>query len=372
MAQNLERIIGGVPNAIGSTGAASGSRTAFALDSAFVNATSGDAVAIRYMAQVASKITEVYVYCDSKTGSPSTFTCEIYNESSNSARAGTTLRSSSSSVTLPSGAAGWMKFDTFSDYTPAVGEILWIVIHNTTGTPASNYVSVQVSTNSLLWQSNTSVNHAFGHTTTNGFTTNATTVVEMPFVINHGGTYVGQPFTQRNTRASASTEYGFQFTPTEDVEVVGVLIGTAASNYADFRILADATAPGGGAINSYDLDSDANETTNDLCGAKFFDSAVTLTGGTTYKATLTFGSSVAAPSHLEIEDYAAHSSMFDTLRAYDKTTLPWVVTDNGAGGWTTSKDKCLELCLIVRDRPAISASGGGGIPVIGGRVARRT
>lgn len=356
MAQNLERLMPSLDR-IGSIFGTSGSRTSFALDSAFVNGTSGDAVAIRYMAQAASKITEVYVFCADKTGSPSTFTCTIYNESSNAARAGTTSRSSSTTVTLPAGSTGWMKFDTFSDYTPTVGEILWIVIHNTTDTPASNYISVLTATNTVFFSGATSF-HATGYTTTAGFSSNGTQVNEMPFVINHGGTYVGQPFTQRTTRSSASTEYGFQFTPTEDVKVSGVLIGVGSANYADFRILADATAPGGSALNSYDLDSDSNETTCDLVGAKMFDSVVTLSGGTTYKCTLTFGASVASPSHIEIEDYSTYSSMFDTLRGYDLTTLPWVVTDDGGGGWTTSKDKCLELMLIVQDNPEIASGGG--------------
>lgn len=357
MSQNLQRFIASGIR-IGGMFPGGGSRTSFALDSAYVNGTSGDGVAIRYISQIASKITEVYVYCDSKTGSPSTFTCDIYNEhASNSARTGSTSRSSSTSVTLPSGAAGWMKFDTFSNYTPTVGEILWIVIHNTTGTPSSNYINVLTATNTVFAVPTTSI--ALGHNNTAGFSTNGTTAVEMPFVINHGGTYVGQPFTQRNSRASASTEMGFQFTPTEDMKATAWFTSAGgASNYSDLRILADATAPGGSALYTYDLDSDANETTCDVLGAKFFDSEITLSGGTTYKCTVTYGTATTTPSYAEIEDYATYSTMFDTLRGYDLTQNPWMVIDNGAGGWTTYKDRCLDSCLVVVDNPAISSGGG--------------
>jgi hypothetical protein len=239
---------------------------------------------------------------------------------------------------------------------------LWIVIYNTSTNKATDYPQILTSTNSL-WMATR--DESLGYSTTNGFTTNATAQAELPFVVKQGSNYFGQPFTIYNASGYTSNqlERGFQFTLDEDAVVSGVTFSnTGSTAFNNFRILADATAPGGTALHSWSLQDDTNETTNDLSSCKRFDSVITLSGGVTYKATVTFTANTGLPPSIQIEDYSSYSSMFDTLRGYDTMTTPWSVIDNGAGGWTIDKSISPFFYLHVQSQPAIASGGmiGGG------------
>jgi hypothetical protein len=351
---NLERLSVSRTRA-GRSNAASGSRTATSLNAAYVHGTSGPAVAVRYFCPTADPISELYVFLDAAGGTLGNVTMEaaIYNENT-ALRAGTTQRDVSTATAMPAAQDMWVRFTFGTPYTPTVGEILWLVAYNTSAAPTVDFPQILTGTT-----------HDMGDalftpfTTTNGFSGNGGAASEMPFVVKQGSAYFGQPFTQRHATfyANNTLERGIQITPTEDVTVCAAVF-PLSNTLSDLRILADATAPGGAALNTFDLDSDANETTADVTGSKWFDSPVTLTGGTTYKATLTFGSATQNPAVLHIEDYASYSAVFDALRANDKLAVPWGVVDDGAGGWTIQKDVCPDLSLIVSDFPAQAAGGG--------------
>ncbi len=349
-------------SAIGYCSITGGARANFSLNAAFVNATSGTGLGIRYMAQTVDTIDELYVFLDATTGTRGNVTmeCSIYNEAAaNAARAGTTVRDVSTATAYPASDDMWIKFTFGTPYTPTVGEILWLVIYNTAGAPGTDFP--QIMTSNTITLPNFANNAALAFTTSTGFSTNGTAVQETPFVIKQGSNYFGQPFTQFNGAyyTNNQLERGFQFTPTEDVVVQGYMNTSATTSFALARILADATAPGGTAENEYDLDSDANETTNDICGAKIFDAAVTVSGGATHKFTLTYSANSQLPGVIQIEDYATYSGVFDALRAENALTMPWGAIDNGAGGWTIDKAIAPQFALLVQDYPAIAAGGGG-------------
>lgn len=346
-----------------------GSRTATNLNSAFVNATSGAAIAIRFMAHTTDPIDELYVFLDSNGGTLGSVTmaAEIFNEGSNAARPGTTSRDTSTTTTMPGAVDKWIKFEFATPYTPAVGEILWLVIYNTSGTPGTDYPGILAATNIAIGPAVSSTGIFAAFQTTNGFTTDGTSIGELPWVVKAGSTYYGQPFTQINSTyyTSNTRQRGIVITPTEDVSVNGVSFKNGVSNYNELKIYADATAPGGSAISTHDLDSDANETTGDICGGKTF-AAETLTGGSTYKAALTFSSSSQSPWVVQTEDYSSYSSVFDALRAQDTINVPWSAIDDGASGWTIDKAVSPLIMLHIDDNPA--QAGGGGGPLIGGRL----
>lgn len=354
------------PATVGRMQIASGSRTATNLNAAFVNGTSGAAVAIRWMAMTTDPIDELYVFLDSNGGTLGSITMEskIYNENTQ-LKPGTTTRATSTATTMPGAVDKWIKFAFGTPYTPAVGEILWITVYNTSGAPATDFPGIMTATTALNVQlSGGGV--ACGFTTTDGFSTNGTAANEVPFVLKCGSNYFGNPFTQTNTSyySSNTRQRGIVVTPTEDIAVNGAMFNPISSAFNEVKIYDNTTAPGGTALATYDMDSNANATTGDVCGGVTF-ASYTLTGGTTYKIVNTFASSATTPTVWQIEDYSSYSSIFDAVRANDQIGCPWSCIDDGAGGWTIDKSICPAYALYIDDNPAISSSGGGAM-VIGG------
>lgn len=340
---------------VGSRFGGSGSRTATSLNAAFVNGVSGPAVAVRYLAQTTDTIDELYIFLDNNAGTLGNITmaAEIFNEhATTAARTGSTSRDTSTATVMPAAVDKWIKFTFGTPYTPTVGEVLWLVAYNTSASPAVDYPQILTGTTATLPRVSSASMMAMGYTTTGGFTPSGTAATDMPFMIKQGSRYFGNPWTQRNSTyyTNNTRERGVTLTMSEDVIVNGGTFDVAA-NLAALRIMADATAPGGSALNEYDLDSDANETTNDIIGAKCFDAMVRLRGGTTYKLTLTYSGNSQAPAVMQIEDYSTYSSAFDALRAEDTMICPWGVIDNGAGGWTADKAICPEIGLFVSSFP---------------------
>lgn len=375
---NLERIVGN-PIFIGSPLSVGGSRIGLALDAAFVNGTSGDCVAIRYEALVASTIDELYIFLDDYAGTLGNISIavKIYNEGSNRLRAGSTelwpaAGGGAATTTMPAAADKWIKVALSVPYTTTVGQILWICMSNGAAAPATDYPNILYTTNmSNLLNQQVGYCSILAMYTSSGFSSDGGQAPEMPFVIKHGTIYVGQPWTRHSGTyyTNNQLERGIQFTTTEDVTVGTVEINTGSTAYSDARLLADATAPGGSALYTWDLDSDAGETYADAYGAKTFDTAITLTGGTTYKLTLTYSTNSQLPWVLEIEDYSTYSTVFDTLRGYDTYRHPWGVIDNGSGGWTTDKAICPCLGMKISDFPLQSSGGGGVTATIGSPFA---
>jgi hypothetical protein len=353
------------PNQVGRINISSGSRTATSLNAAFVNGTSGPAVSIRWMAQTTDPIDELYVFLDSNGGTLGSITMQalVLNENSQT-RPGTTVRATSTATVMPAAVDRWVKFTFGTPYTPAIGEILWLTVHNTSASPTVDFPGILTSTNTYPPQAPL-IGYAACILTSNGFTTNGLTASEMPFVLKCGSNYFGSPFTQfvATSYANNQRQRGIVVTSTEDVVVMGVSFNNTSASYDELKIYDNSTAPGATALATYDLDSVANATTADVCGGTTF-APFTLTGGLTYKVVLTFAANATTPGIVQIEDYASYSSVFDALRDNDTIGNPWGCIDDGAGGWTIDKSICPALALYVDDSPAIPSGGGGGGRII--------
>lgn len=332
----------------------SGSGAAFALDSAATLGTSGDMVAVRFVAMEAVAIDEFYIFLDDVAGNLGNITmrARIVNENTGS-QPGTTVRATSTATTMPTAVDRWIKFTFGTPYTPAVGEVLWVVVDNTSASPTVDYPSIQVATNF-------SVAHpvASGFTTTNGFSSDGSGQVKMPYVLVQGSNVMGQPFTGRifapfanNTRKRGIAGV----TPDTDV-VIRAIEFTANSALNGIEIFEGSAGPGTTPLISYALGSTANQTTDKLVGCKAIP-PLTLSAGTTYRVVLTFGSNSNILSSAVINDYSSYSSVFDKL--YDGFALAYSTIDDGAGGWTDNKEICPAMSLILDEFPA--ASGGGGL-----------
>lgn len=342
--------------AIGFGLAASGSAGSSLLDSAYVHNTSGDAIGVRYIARVAQPIDKLWVFVDSVDAGSPTLECQIYNErTGETARAGATLRDTST-ATSAIGADNWVEFTFGTPYTPAVGEILWFVVYNNHATPASNNLQIRSATNMDLQ----GLGHAVGYFTTTGFLTSGSLLIEIPHMVKQGSFYFGQPFTQLNSTyyTSNTRERGIKFTAPMTFSVSQVH-AVASANVSDVKIYDGATGtPGGSTLASYDMDSDANETLNDLIGVKVFDTEFEFEQGSEYIVSMTLSGNLQTPSVLQIEDYSRFASDFDALR----DSCPWlpvgVIANAGATAFDVEKNVSPAIRLPLSSYPTESSGGG--------------
>lgn len=332
--------------------ASSGSGSGHALDSAFVKGTSGDAFMVRYVCRTTDPIDALWVFIHAFTGTVTGVECDIYNENT-AGVPGSTLRDSATAVAIPGADTQWMKLTFGTPYTPTVGEVLFFCVHNTTGTPASNFPTIRTVTTHSLGTTSSTNYRMRGYTTTNGATT-STLVGEAPCMVQQGSNYYGQPFTAHTASliAADTNEKGIQFTvPTGLIwALYGYETVATSTNLNTAKLYADATAPGGSALQTWDLDSDANEVTNETIGAKIFDTPYLCPAGT-YKFVFDPGGSVALTG-TQIEDFESYATEFGTL--FDGWAACKAVVENG-GAWTVDARGCPHIRLLMEVLPG---SGG--------------
>lgn len=328
----------------------SGARANVPLNAAYVHGVSGPSAAIRYQARSLDPITEFYVFMDAHGGTLGNISmqCDIYNEHASSVtQPGSTLRDSSTACAMPAADDMWIKFTFGTPYTPsAVGEVLWFVPYNTAAAPTVDFPNIMTSTNSNL--NPVGISHGFGYTATAGFSAAGTTVSKMPFALKQGAESYGRAFTQSSAAFYASNQLkrGIRFTPPVDISVVGAFFFGPAVTLDGIAIFADGTAPGGAALHTFSLDSDANLQRSELIGSRIW-APITLSGGVTYKAVVTFDANATSPSVNQIEDYASYAAFFDDM--YDDFVMCGSCIDDGASGWTLSKAACPQLALIIEE-----------------------
>ena len=358
MAANLKTSLL-VQAAINHWRASSGSAAFVDLNSAFVVGTSGAAVAIRFMATEASPINELYLFLDASGGTFGNITMQaaIYNENSQS-KCGTTQRNVSTATVMPNAVDKWIKFTFGTPYTPAVGEILWVVAYNTSVAPTVDYPSIRTSTNTVI-DVLSSLGRASGFSTTGGFSTNGTSQGELPFVITIGTNHVAQPFTQQTTAYTSNTlRRGFAFTPPVGLSIYSWESNVGASQFNGLALYAATQAPNDSPLASWGTGTTANQVTDEVCGAKIF-SPVSVTGAMQYIFAITFGSASQNPPVLQIDDYTSYSTVFDSL--YDEFTTCYSVISNADGtAWVADRSICPIFRLGISE---FMASGGLLLPV---------
>lgn len=341
-----------------------------AIDTAFAFETSGDAFAIRFVAPVtqAAATLTVYVFCTAVTGTPD-FQIEVRNGYSGSGdidrpeTGGSDLASSPSTLSAPT-ANTWEALTATVSLT--AGQVYWVLVKNTHGTPASNNATFQYrgSLDGLgvagTFAGNL-INYAFGAGfTTDGFTTDPTTSLAngsfAPAVLKFGdGSLMGMPFVSTIAHASDTNNRGNRFQFATNLVVSGIVwpLGVAA-------ISGCAIYQGGNLVVAETGDA----STSIRSPWRF--APTSLTGGVAYDVVVTFGS-------------AAASSVFYTMGEAEgdvptdvKACMPSFLigsVDSANGTFTPDTSQLLPVGLIVDDIPAVS---GGTIvgSVFGGLVVR--
>lgn len=219
-----------------------GSQTSQQIDTAYVAGTSGEAVAIKFIAPVASTTVTAYFYATAITGSP-TFRMELRAGSGSDPDrpdvSGAALATSGSDTVPVAG-----RWSTFAlTYTLAAGTVYWVIVYNNHGTPASNHATYSyrgaLDYASPTQSSNSTTHLIHGAYTSNGFTTDPTAVAGVCGVIAFSdGTLIGNPYvTTASVHANNANDRGSRFAAPADMIVSGLLLsGVSTSSVNAYAI----------------------------------------------------------------------------------------------------------------------------------------
>ncbi len=316
---------------------ASGSRTNFSLNAAFVNGSGGPSVGLRFLARSLAPIEKLYVMMDDVAGTLASITMEakIWNEHVSSAsQPGSTLRATSTACVMPNAVDKWIEFTFDTPYSPAaIGEVLWFTLSNTSAVPGTNYPLILVNTAGLPGINGQQAFNAGGASHTSGFTSAGAAISRMPHVVVQGGIVYGGSFTTSAVGYATSTSMkGIQIKPPTDIEVCGFM-GTTAVAMTGLRIYDADTPPAGTPLHTFNLGSDAGQSRDEVIGAKFW-APIVLQGGRLYNVVYTYATT-ATMSGGQTEDYASYPAVFDALIDYFNV-CPGVL--DTAGAWVVRKD----------------------------------
>jgi hypothetical protein len=340
--------------AINSSGhASSGSKIGFTLNSAYVHRTSGQAMTVGYRARNTNPINEFYCMVDVTTGTRASIAlqCDIYDSTSAAAaRPGTGLLDSSTSMTYPSSDLCWIKFDFATPHTPALNDLIWFVIHNTSASPTVDYPAIVTTTDtSFRFGCNSAPS-----TSTVGFSVAGTSVVEMPFVVVQGTEPYGQPIGGRSSTTYTNNTLERGFVLPAEVGEIPLEGWNILSNVLPGKIYSDGVAPGGTALYTFpSLTGTGSQHTR-----HWFDSSFTLNslGGTPpWKVVFATTVNSQGPTGGFIYDYSSYSTMFDKFA--DGINFVHGVQDNGAGGWNYFKNYINGILLFAGNYTAPTGGG---------------
>jgi len=335
---------------------ASGSRTTISLNSAFVNGVSGAAAAIRLNALDTDPITDAYFYIDSFTGTKANVTmqCTVYNETpSNSARAGTTVRATSTTTTLPAGTSGWVRFEFATPYSPAnVGEVVWIVASNTAAIPATNFPNIVNNVNIGF----PAQSFILGITTANGFSANGTGAQSMCAFFVQGGRTRGNTLTVAATPVATNTRMrGVVVTPPVDCTVAAWQFQTAVGSTMTEMVVFESTQlPNDTPIYSFTT-GQTGRASAEVGGTISFEPPLNLKKGKTYYIGYRTSANSITPGCIQTQDYTAIQAVADNN--VDEWTLLPLVRDTGSNTWAVERNNTPRMQLIVNalDNPTITA-----------------
>lgn len=295
-----------------------------------------------------------YVYCTASTGSPTNSEAYIYmsattttggNDAQRPATTTGLLYTSSNTDMTGCGTGLWKKYSfTGASLTP--GQSYFMMIKNTTATPASNSFAVLVRG---AWDS-----YAFdrgglySYSTSDGFTTDpsANSSIIAPMIIEYdNGDVVGNPFTASVAHAANTNSRGVRVSFSEDVYLNGIYPFQSAST-----VLED--------ISIYDGSTQIASTTADIwnrnTGVLFMFEPVLLTGGVEYDIVTRLSSNSTTFAR-----YTMGNSPIPSAVESVWTNFKYV--DGTAGSLTLYATSTGAMTLLISDNPAISVGKAWGV-----------
>lgn len=369
MTTHLFNILNQSPG-LGQMAIGSGTINSISLNAAATLGSSGPMVGFRFFAMSTDPINEAYIFLESVGGTIGNITmrCRVVNESG-VLNCGTTVRATASTVTIPAAGGMWIKAVFATPYTPTIGEMLWIVWDNTSASPTVDYPNIRYASAATNWVRNSALAQSplYYATSTNGFSSGSGRIGGPHFFVQGSQAY-GFPWTDHsNTPWTGLTDEarGILTSVLEvDTPISWWLGGSSGSAATGLDIYLASEPPGGSALHSWNLGTDANQVTDEVVSAKRFSEAL-LSAGSAYRLVFReFSTSAGSPRGYIIEDYSSHSAVIDTI--YNGINICKATYDNGAGGWTDT-GAILPFMFFGSDR-YVAAGGGGTVNLLRGKV----
>lgn len=335
---------------LGNSGSVSSS--SFAIDSALVKGTSGDAYSVKFEAPVSqtSAAFDVYLYLVSETGAPTSVSMDLYAGPSGAMdddRPSTDAAICSATALNLDGVAAntWIDF-SFSSCTLTVGLTYWIVVSNTTGTPASNYPTI--FTRGLNGLTNLRMG---SYTTTNGYSTDPTSIAggtDAPAVLKFSaGTIMGNPYVLASSHASNQNDRGVRYTFPKARQFCGFISSIASSVNYTYKLYRGATL-----LDTITID--LNKAVN--TGYFAFTTPVVFEAGVSYDLVLDVNANTTALQRINTNSSDANilAATFSTQAYVDGTTPgSYSVTENSTDAFRLIEN---DMAYINNSNMGVAAS----------------
>jgi hypothetical protein len=346
---------------IGGSGFTSGSRSNFALNSAYVHLTSGAGYGFRFRAQASGALQEFYTLLDQTTGTRGNISlqCRLYdgNNAAAIARPSGTLLATATNASLPASDDRWTRWQFPSPATLTENNVYWLVIDNLAAVPATDFPGIINGLN--FRHSNRMANDvpiASWFSTTNGFSTAGTGGGIVGVYVVDGIAY-GNPFSLAVTSPNTNNtlRHGALFAnELSKFKYWGVSIDSVAATTNLLEIHDASVAPGSGVLYSETIPTALAQSTQgtllvpdaDVSGAGEFIVSVSATSNT------------STPAALQIEGYSDYPTLFDQF--FDGITCCKAVQEV-AGTWQEIPGTMCRLSMNISEIKA--SSGSGGLPV---------
>lgn len=347
-------------------GTAGYSRSTLALNGAASGGYSATWLAFYIVPQLGGTLSKVRVYATAVNGTlgASDLVCDIY--SSSSSNPNTSLASSSTVTSTPTGAA-WVEFTGFSQ-SLTVGTPYFIVLRNANGTPTTNYptyISAWSNATALGTASDPVHGTILSFSSTNSGSTWSRLLAPSAFVLDYGsGNIEGFPAYQVSSsyQVYSSREVGLKFTsPNVALNVIGIggLVAKAGTPTGNLRYriyTGSSTSPTLLATTLTAAPGEIN--TGRSIKILYFSTPITLPASTVTRIVI---------SETTQSDTSANRYTGEALQLSSTDTgliLPFTVqpastlsTDGGATFADTS-DECPALFLVLDQTNQFSVSGG--------------
>lgn len=337
----------GVGLGYGSTG----TRTAYALDTAFTLASAGKSLGVRFIAPTTTTITDVLFLVTAAPAGAHNLSVNAC-DSTSATQAGAALTNGTVAVSGGTSTNVWIKATFSTPPSVTEGTCYWIVIGDPSGA-ASNYsiLSVTAMTGliNIAGQAASPISRAY--TSSDGFATAGTGVTApAPICIVFGdGKYLGNPYTLAGTAdSSAAVERGWLITTEEDVNLSYIVGLTPAGSV---KVYPAASAPGGTIFSGFNGGAAfAIPASSQACGCVRFPPC-TLVGGAQYRVVIDPSASTTNPGYHSIEDDTTHSAI---LEACGFPGVSMMHTEESGGAWVDSPSKMPRLFLGFSRLPSVT------------------
>lgn len=333
-----------------------GTRTAYALDTAFTLGSAGKCVGFRFIAPATTTITDVVFFLTAAPGSAHDLSVNACSQTT-SVRPGSALTNGSVTVSGGTTAGVWVKATFGTPPNVTVGTGYWIVIGDPSGA-ASNYSVLSQGSHCSVGINAYPSSHIFRtYTSTAGFSADGSGAGIVPpcCIVFGDGSYIGSPYTLASTAdASAALERGWRITPDEDVTISWICGNPPAGS---LKVYPDGQNPGGTIYSGFNGGAAFSIPTSAQQNTAVSFPPCTLLAGQTYRIVIDPTAATTAPGYVQIEDDTSHATI---LEACGFPGIAMQHTEEAAGPvWTDSPSKAPRYFLGISSLPLIDT------PVVG-------